>query len=128
MSKSIDVYVCVVAGVATKQGKMKVRFARDIMRVKGLVKDGQENVQLVELPQPMSKGNAVKHLLTLAEFTSNSTVLEALENADIKYNGAKTVKVSGVNVKVSAKTKAKTTAKSKAVSKAVFDAAFVVTE
>jgi len=112
MSKSIDVYVCVVAGVATKQGKMKVRFARDIMRVKGLVKDGQENVQLVELPQPMSKGNAVKYLLTLAEFTSNSTVLEALENADIKYNGAKTVKVSGVNVKVSSK--AKTTAKSKA--------------
>ncbi len=128
MSKSIDVYVCVVAGVATKQGKMKVRFARDIMRVKGLVKDGQENVQLVELPQPMSKGNAVKYLLTLAEFTSNSTVLEALENADIKYNGAKTVKVSGVNVKVSAKTKAKTTAKSKAVSKAVVDAAFVVAE
>jgi hypothetical protein len=126
MSKSIDVYVCVVAGVATKQGKMKVRFARDIMRVKGLVKDGQENVQLVELPQPMSKGNAVKHLLTLSEFTSNSTVLEALENADIKYNGAKTVKVSGVNVKVS--TKAKTTAKSKAVSKAAFDAAFVVAE
>jgi len=65
-------------------------------------------------------------LLTLAEFTSNSTVLEALENADIKYNGAKTVKVSGVNVKVS--TKAKTTAKSKAVSKAAFDAAFVVAE
>ena len=114
MSKSIDVYVCVVAGVATKQGKMKVRFARDIMRVKGLVKDGQENVQLVELPQPMSKGNAVKHLLTLSEFTSNSTVLEALENADVKYNGAKTVKVSGVTVKVSSKTKAKTTAKSKA--------------
>jgi len=113
MSKSIDVYVCVVAGVATKQGKMKVRFARDIMRVKGLVKDGQENVQLVELPQPMSKGNAVKHLLTLAEFTSNSTVLEALENADVKYNGAKTVKVSGVNVKVSSKTKTKAKVASK---------------
>ena len=40
MTKPIDVYKCVVAGVATKKGVTKVRFARDMVRVKGLVKDG----------------------------------------------------------------------------------------
>lgn len=112
MTKPIDVYKCVVAGVATKKGVTKVRFARDMVRVKGLVKDGQTGVELVELPEPMSKGDAVKYLLTQPQFAGSAR--ESVEAADAKYNGAKTVKVSGVKVKVSAKTKAKTKTKAKA--------------
>lgn len=105
MTKPIDVYKCVVAGVATKKGVTKVRFARDMVRVKGLMKDGQTGVDLVEMPQPMGKGEAVQFLLTQPQFTGAAR--EAIEAADIKYNGAKTVKVSGVKVKVNSKTKAK---------------------
>jgi hypothetical protein len=87
MTKPIDVYKCVVAGVATKKGVTKVRFARDMVRVKGLVKDGQTGVDLVEMPQPMGKGEAVQFLLTQPQFTGAAR--EAIEAADIKYSDSR---------------------------------------
>ena len=97
-----------VTGTSKSNGKMKVRFANDMMRVKVMGKSGQTDIELIELPQAMSKGDAVKYLLTQTQFTGEAR--EAIEAANEKYNGAKTVKVSGVNVKV--KGTAKTTAKS----------------
>ena len=53
-----------VAGVARNpDGEMKVRFANDIVsRTKILVKAGCTEIELVELPEPMSKLNALKVL------------------------------------------------------------------
>lgn len=100
-----------VAGVSFFKGKFKVRYANDMMRVKALTNGGHTNVDLVQLPKAMSKGDVVKHLQTLAQFTGAAR--EAIDAADVKYNGSKTVKVSGVSVKVKGKAKTKVEAEAK---------------
>lgn len=55
-----------VAGTATQNGVTKVRFANDLVaRIKILNKSGCTNINLVELPQPMTKLQALQHLQTL---------------------------------------------------------------
>ena len=55
-----------VAGTATQNGVTKVRFANDLVaRIKILNKAGCTNINLVELPQPMTKLQALQHLQTL---------------------------------------------------------------
>ena len=53
-----------VAGTATNpEGKTKVRFANDMVaRVKILAKTGCSNINLVELPEPMTKLAALQFL------------------------------------------------------------------
>ena len=57
-----------VAGVSTLNGDTKARFANDVMRIKVLAKNGHENIQLVELPNEMTKVEAAKFLAQLPEF------------------------------------------------------------
>ena len=81
-----------VTGVSTLNGKTKVRFANDLVsRVKILNKDGHTDVDLVELPQAMSKADCVKYLKSSALYAKFS---EAIDAADEKYGSAGTVKVS----------------------------------
>jgi hypothetical protein len=56
-----------VAGTATNaDGTVKARFANDLVaRIKILNKAGCTNINLVELPQPMTKLQALQHLQTL---------------------------------------------------------------
>ena len=55
-----------VAGTAAQNGITKVRFANDLVsRIKILVKNNCENINLIELPEPMTKLEALKHLETL---------------------------------------------------------------
>jgi len=55
-----------VAGTATQNGVTKARFANDMVaRVKILAKAGCTNVNLVELPRPMTKLEALQHLQSL---------------------------------------------------------------
>lgn len=55
-----------VAGTATQNGVTKVRFANDLVaRIKILNKAGCTDINLVELPQPMTKLQALQHLQTL---------------------------------------------------------------
>ena len=52
-----------VAGTATHKGVTKVRFANDLVaRIKILAKAGATDVNLVELPQAMTKLQALKYL------------------------------------------------------------------
>jgi len=53
-----------VAGTATNaDGTVKVRFANDLVaRIKILNKAGCSNINLIELPQAMTKLQALKHL------------------------------------------------------------------
>lgn len=96
-----------VAGVSKMKGKVKVRFANEMSRVKVLDKGGHTNINLIELPKAMKKGDVVKFLLSQKEFTGENR--EALKAADVKYNGATTVKVTAKKgaVKVKAKAPAK---------------------
>lgn len=55
-----------VAGTATHNGVTKVRFANDLVaRIKILTKAGATDINLVELPKPMTKLEALQHLQTL---------------------------------------------------------------
>jgi hypothetical protein len=65
-----------VAGVSTLEGKTKLRFANDTMRIKILAKNGHTGVELVELPVEMTKAEAVQHLKTV-EFGKGDAAVEA---------------------------------------------------
>lgn len=55
-----------VAGTATHNGITKARFANDLVaRIKILNKAGCTDINLVELPHPMTKLEALQHLQTL---------------------------------------------------------------
>ena len=55
-----------VAGTAEQHGMTKVRFANDfVARIKILDKNGCTNIQLFELPEPMTKLDALKYLKEL---------------------------------------------------------------
>ena len=78
-----------VAGTSKSAGSTKVRYANDLSRVKILAKNGHEDIELVELPNEMSKGEVVKYLMTLPMFTDNAERKMALEEANEKYNVVK---------------------------------------
>ena len=65
-----------VAGVSTLEGKTKLRFANDTMRIKILAKNGHTDVELVELPVEMTKAEAVQHLKSI-EFGKGDAAIEA---------------------------------------------------
>lgn len=55
-----------VAGTATQHGVTKTRFANDMVsRVKILAKNGCTDINLVELPRPMTKLQALQYLQEL---------------------------------------------------------------
>jgi len=89
-----------VGGVSKQKGVYKVRFANDLVtRIKNLIKDGQEDINIVNLPNPMEKGEVVKYLMTQEAFMSKPEYAAALESANAKYNGSKVVRIAGVKVK-----------------------------
>ena len=51
-----------VAGVSTLNGKTKIRFANDTMRIKILAKNGHSDVELVTLPSEMTKAEIAEYL------------------------------------------------------------------
>ncbi len=54
-----------VAGVSTLSGKTKIRFANDTMRIKILAKNGHTDVELVTLPNEMTKAEIAQHLVEI---------------------------------------------------------------
>lgn len=90
MSESAKMFS--VAGVSQFKGQFKVRFANDLARVKLLMKNDNTEIELLELPEPMSKSDAVKFLKTSA-LAERAEFLEAIDTADAKYNPVAVVKV-----------------------------------
>lgn len=81
-----------VAGVSTFNGQTKVRFANDfVSRVKMLVKGGHTDIILMELPEAMSKPDAVTYLKT-TELVNTPLYANTIAVADEKYNTVKVVK------------------------------------
>ena len=73
-----------VAGVSTLEGKTKLRFANDTMRIKILAKNGHKDVELVELPHEMTKAEAVQHLKSIGFGKGNASIEGAIAYAEKK--------------------------------------------
>jgi hypothetical protein len=74
-----------VCGTSKLDGEYKVRFANDTMRIKVLAKHGHEDITLIELPQAMSKLEAVKFIKTVDEFEgagAQSAIADYLDRKD----------------------------------------------
>ena len=67
-----------VAGVSKLNGRFRARFAKDMMRVKVLDKAGHEDVQLTELPEPMTKAAAASYLIDQNFDRGNAEIRDAL--------------------------------------------------
>jgi hypothetical protein len=103
-----------VSGTSTLPvGGTKVRFANDMTRVKVLVKGGHTNIDLIELPNAMSKEDIVAYLIKIDFADGNADKLSAINaEASKRKVGEATPTVSKKsNVKVTAKTKAAPKAK-----------------
>jgi uncharacterized protein YoaH (UPF0181 family) len=97
-----------VAGTSNHKGEVKARFANDLVsRIKALVRAGEADVNLVELPRPMTKLEALKHLQSLgmatgdAEFVIANKVSEktkAAKKGEVKVSGKIIAKTDAVTV------------------------------
>lgn len=79
------------AGVTTKKGRVKVRFCNDLVRIKVLDKDGDKNINFIEMPHSMTKPECVKHLQTVEMYELSENKI-AIDDAVEKYCGVAVVK------------------------------------
>ena len=79
-----------VAGVSRNQGKVKVRFCSDkVLRIKNLQKQGDIDIDLIDLPRPMTKPEACQFLLDQDQFVDYAAdIIEILGKKEL----TKTVK------------------------------------
>ena len=84
----------IVAGVSRcEKGNYRVRVANDFAgRIKILVRGGHTDVELCELPEPMTKGEAALWLKA-SELYAKPEFAAAIDEADAKYNEVVAVKV-----------------------------------
>lgn len=84
-----------ITGTSRASGIIKCRFTNDPLRVKMLEKDGQTDVLLIELPEPMDKLGAVKFMKDLEEFSSDeqqAAIDDFLERNDPSTKPARVAK------------------------------------
>ena len=83
-------------GISTRKGKTRVRFTNSDNRE--IVKDGHDDITFLELPEPMTKPDAVTYLVERkADFELDDQI--AIDEANDKYN---IVVVSGSTANVKA--------------------------
>jgi hypothetical protein len=73
-----------VVGVSTLQGKTKIRFANDTMRIKVLGKNGHTDVDLIEVSHAMTKGELVQELKARGFGSGNPAVEAAIAYTEKK--------------------------------------------
>ncbi len=78
-----------VAGVSTLNGKTKIRWANDVMRIKILAKNGHTDVELIELPHEMTKSEIVQHMREIGFGSGNPAIEAAIKYAEKKNPAAK---------------------------------------
>ena len=69
------------AGVSKLNGSFKVRFANDALRTKVLIKSGHTDIDLMELPSPMTKEEVVAFLVKIDFATRDGATNEAVKAA-----------------------------------------------
>lgn len=83
-----------VAGVSTLEGKTKVRFANDTMRIKILAKNGHTDIELIDLPHEMTKAEIAQHMIATGFGQGNPAIEAAVAYVAKKNPVAKAAKVS----------------------------------
>lgn len=83
-----------VAGVSTLEGKTKIRFANDVMRIKILAKNGHKDVELIDLPREMTKAEIAQHLIATGFGKGNPAVEAAVAYVAKKNPTAAAAEVS----------------------------------
>jgi hypothetical protein len=81
-----------VAGVSTLAGERTFRFANTMDRVKGLLRSGHTDVELMELPTAMTKEDAVAYLATKGVTAELKSVRKSSAPV-VKVKAAKTTRV-----------------------------------
>lgn len=76
-----------VAGTSSLNGKTKVRFCNDSMRVKILAKNGHENINLVNLPNEMFKWEIAEYLQS-TDFAKGDPAVQSAIDYIAKKNPA----------------------------------------
>jgi hypothetical protein len=69
-----------VAGVSTFEGKTKIRFANDSLRIKILGKNGHSDVDLIDLPREMTKAEIAQHLFDTGYGADKPAVVSAIQD------------------------------------------------
>ena len=80
-----------VVGTSTVDGKTKVRFANDVMRIKILAKNGHTNINLIELPQALNKVDAVRYMQAQQYGDGDLDIQAAMAHILKKYKASETV-------------------------------------
>jgi hypothetical protein len=88
-----------VVGVSTLNGKTKIRFANDSMRIKILLKNGHTDVDMINLPHEMTKAEIAQHLTEIGFGNGNPAVTAAVAYI-AKKNPAPKVQDAPVNAEV----------------------------
>lgn len=68
-----------VVGVSTLNGKTKIRFANDSMRIKILQKNGHEDIDFITLDREMTKPEAINHLREIGWYSKNPEIQDAMD-------------------------------------------------
>lgn len=75
-----------IVGITEHNGNVKVRFTDDLVRrVKQFSKGGASRIDFIELPNPMTKIEALKYMLTCPEFQNQddqATISDVLEDKE----------------------------------------------
>ena len=83
-----------VAGTSNLHGTIKARFAKDMMRIKVLDAGGHTEVNLIELPEAMTKVEAAVYLLDTDFDKGNAAVRAALQAEIDRFDGVKAPKAA----------------------------------
>jgi hypothetical protein len=67
-----------VAGVSTHEGKTKIRFMNDAVRVKILKKHGHTDIDLIDLPNEMTKAEIAAHMIATGFGAGNPAIQDAI--------------------------------------------------
>lgn len=102
-----------VAGTSKVHGKVKVRFANDMTRVKVLLKGGHEDIDLIELPNAMSKEDVVAYLIKINFANGNAEKAEAINAEAVKRKVTTAAAPKATSAKSNVKVTAKATAEPK---------------
>lgn len=70
-----------VAGVSRLKGEFKVRYANDMTRVKVLAKNAHNDIDMIELKEPLSKEEAIAFLLSIDFATRNGVTNQEVQDA-----------------------------------------------
>lgn len=85
-----------VVGITVHNGNAKIRFTDDMVRrIKQFTKGGATRCDFVELPEPMTKLDALNYMLTVPQFANEddqATINDAIEDRAVQSK--REVKVS----------------------------------